>query len=122
MIDMDYDSIPLGEGKTITASHLCSLLTFRLSDSVVVGGTLIEGIGTSQSDLDIYVIGDSPYSISEFPTGRYVEIIDKSEKIIEKSNIGAQVYSTYDYFENSGIHIDVKYITESEVLSVFDGA
>ncbi|GAB0120275.1 hypothetical protein Acid7E03_43470 [Acidisoma sp. 7E03] len=88
--------------------------TFRNpQDSVLLSGTLVEGIGNRFSDLDVYVFCD------EIP--RYASVKSRGHAFVHKSDMNFcqrdddLVLMTMDYYEDSEIHIDVEYWLKSNV-------
>ena len=79
-------------------------------DSILVGGTLIEGMGNKESDLDIYVLTNELPSSNIFDISEYAEVTDSNDEAITDPTADISVYSLYDYIDGSKVHIDIKYI------------
>lgn len=81
-------------------------------DTVVVSGTLIEGIGNAHSDLDGLVLCHARPKISSIPSDAHVSMSDES---YNPNAADAELHNTYDFYGDSGIHVDFDYILFSEV-------
>lgn len=89
----------------ISVSDILSVIDYDDDNLVMIGGSLMDGFGSSTSDLDIYVISEFPQSIESFPTARHHRFVEEN---------GA-IRSTTDYMECSGTIIDTQYLTFDEV-------
>lgn len=65
----------------------------------VIAGTLVEGIGTPHSDLDIYVFSDTIRPKDNVSPHNYLE------------NENGNIYHFYDYWGDENYAVDVKYFT-----------
>ncbi len=78
------------------------------SDIIVVSGTLLEGIGNSHSDIDVYVITEYLSPVEEIGKHNYVG----SEKGL--------VRQFYDYLPEGNFGLDVEFYTVPEIHALFD--
>lgn len=114
------DGIQILDGSvTIPVEYLLNKSYLAEDDIVLVSGTLIEGMGNIHSDLDIYVICNKRPDINDHDIGEHVAITNKADELITPQT-GGQIFSTYDYFGDDGLHIDIKYITKDEIRTIFD--
>ncbi|MEP4710256.1 MAG: hypothetical protein ABJ007_10135 [Pseudophaeobacter sp.] len=81
-------------------------------DTVVVSGTLIEGIGNSHSDLDGLVLCNQRPKIATIASDAHVSMSDEA---YNPNAADAELHNTYDFYGDSGIHVDFDYILFSEV-------
>lgn len=81
-------------------------------DLVVVSGSLIEGIGTTESDFDIYVICPRRFTYGSRPIGSHNWIADRDQREITEDR--TEVFRVHDYLE-SHFHVDVCYFTFDEI-------
>ena len=50
----------------------------------------------------------------------HVTVCDESDEVLTPDQGDAEVGSTYDYYGDSGLHVDVKYITYAEISGIFE--
>ncbi|MYG26093.1 MAG: hypothetical protein F4213_08720 [Boseongicola sp. SB0677_bin_26] len=114
-------SIPILNGSIrIPESYVFDRVHAEPEEVVLVSGTLIEGIGNIHSDLDIYVIVNELPLASSFDIASHVTVCDENDEILTPDQGDTEVGSTYDYYGDSGLHVDVKYITYAEVSRIFE--
>jgi hypothetical protein len=78
---------------------------FAENDVVVVTGTLIEGIGTPHSDIDVYVICDKLPTSDQIPQGTHMATRDPQGRVTQ----------IFDYLDDHGLAIDIEYWTKDTV-------
>lgn len=78
---------------------------FAEKDVVVVTGTLIEGIGTPHSDIDVYVICDKLPTSDQIPQGTHMATRDPEGRVTQ----------IFDYLDDHGLAIDIEYWTKGTV-------
>lgn len=82
----------------VTTESLLSAIDPKPGNVVLAAGTLIEGIGTPDSDLDLYVFCD------QLPVAKN----DNKHNYAEEH--GGRLYHFYDYVGNDGYALDAKYM------------
>ena len=77
-------------------------------DIVIMSGTLVEGIGSKHSDIDVYVIGDKLPPVGH--TGDHSFIIEYEGRL----------RTAVDYIREDGFAYDVEYYTRAEIQEMKD--
>ena len=90
----------------LSVAEIIERATPRAGDTVVVSGTLIEGIGNRHSDIDVYVIGDT------LPERQHMG--KHNHAAVEAGMMRAY----YDYIGEDGFGFDVEYFTWKEIDAV----
>jgi hypothetical protein len=109
----------LNDGIRIPIDYILDLCKPEPNDIVLVGGTLIEGMGNDESDLDIYVIVESYPIANKFNFSMYAEITGKDDTVVYESDSREDVHSLYEYYLDTKIHLDITFITLPEVQNLF---
>jgi len=88
-------------------------------DAAIVGGSLIEGIGNINSDIDVYVITKRLRREREVDLHRHFRVFDTDRSILTGSNPNADVYLIHTIVPGERIKVDIEYRTwqEAEELS-----
>lgn len=114
--DCNFDI--LGGRQRISSGELMRFLHVAECDTVVLGGTLVEGIGNEMSDLDINVLakerprfGSVRASKHAFCHTREMDMCSSPEE---------EVFMTMDYYPNTDIHIDIEYWLFSEIVNIIE--
>ncbi|MBA3774280.1 MAG: hypothetical protein H0X13_17870 [Ramlibacter sp.] len=79
-------------------------LFFAENDLVLIGGSLMDGFGSSTSDLDIYVLSDVPKKLGDFPAHQHHRHVSKDGILI----------SVTDYMASTGTIVDSQYRTKEQ--------
>jgi hypothetical protein len=88
------------------------------SDSIlIVSGTLIEGVGTTYSDIDCIVLCNERPKADDVKPSEHALVTDINYHFLTKNE---DVHNTTDFYGESGIHIDTDYITYSEVERIIE--
>ncbi|WP_241494437.1 hypothetical protein [Pseudomonas asplenii] len=82
---------------------------------MVVSGSLIEGIGTIHSDIDCIVLCEKRPTAREVEKSEHALVTDINYRYIASDE---DVHNTTDFYGDTSIHIDVDYITFSEVYEI----
>jgi len=86
----------------IACAELLSFGHHVENDIVILGGSIVEGLGNIQSDFDVYVICESLPTASDCKHS-YVDSAD------------GKIRSSYDYLSYGSLGVDYEYITWAEV-------
>lgn len=87
----------------------------RSNDAAFVSGSLIEGIGNINSDLDVYVITDQLLRERDIDRRRHFRVFDPARSILTGSNPDAEVFLIHTVIPGERIKIDIEYRTWTEV-------
>lgn len=85
-------------------------------DTVIVSGTLVEGIGNHQSDLDVYVICDQISTYGEIK--EYGHSMYHNPDMMHCQNDTELVRRTLDYIPGDPTHLEVEYWMFDEVATL----
>lgn len=83
-------------------------LYFRKNDIVLIAGSLIDGFGSSTSDLDVYVISEHRPKIEDFPAHKHHRYVSEN----------GELFSVTDYMASTGMIVDVQYRTIEHLRSL----
>lgn len=108
----------LGGSVVVPHDYVFDRVRAAEGDIVLVSGTLIEGIGNIHSDLDIYILVEALPKAGQFDIESHVAVCDLDDEVLNSEDKDVEVGSTYDYFGDAGLHVDVKYITYAEVYDM----
>lgn len=87
------------------------------NDRVILSGTLIEGIGNRQSDLDIYVLTDKIHTFGDL--GVFGHSMCHNKKMMHCTKNDEVVRRTLDYYGDYPMHVEVEYWTYQELEELF---
>jgi hypothetical protein len=90
----------------------------RPGDAVIVGGSLIEGIGNINSDVDVYVITDRLRRESEVDLHRHFRVFDTDRSILTGSDPNADVYLLHTVVPGERIKVDIEYRTWEDLAAL----
>tara|TARA_R110002110_G_scaffold98919_4_gene253019 strand:+ start:2366 stop:3517 length:1152 start_codon:yes stop_codon:yes gene_type:complete len=90
------------------------------NDIVLIGGSLIEGIGNVLSDLDVIVISERPLERHRLNESEFGCVGDENEKQIPDNQ--STVKFLFSYFQNKKTAIDFRYYLPSEIDSLITRA
>jgi hypothetical protein len=93
-------------GIELSAMDLLARATCPRNSTVIVSGSLLEGLGNTHSDVDIYVFSSELPKVSEIGKRNYF----KAE--------GDCVRQVFDALDNEGLCFDVEYYLESELNTI----
>ena len=99
----------------IPIKYLIERTLLKETSTLIISGSLIEGIGTPHSDIDCIVICDERPSASDIEFYKHALITDANYRYITGSE---DVHNTTDFFGDSSIHIDADYITYDELEKI----
>ncbi len=99
--------------KTITKQEIVNLVHIPGRGQVVVSGTLVEGIGNHQSDLDVYVICDRLNSFGDIRGCGHSMFHNPDMMHCREDH--EFVRRTLDYIPGDPTHLEVEYWTFEEV-------
>lgn len=88
-------------------------------DIVIVGGTLIEGIGNRYSDIDVYVITRELREGASIDLSRHHRVISTNREIIRSGMDQHPVLLIHTVIPGSHVKIDVEFKTFDDVSSLF---
>jgi hypothetical protein len=99
----------------IPKSHLHRRAQLEEGSVLIVSGTLIEGIGTSHSDIDCIVLCDDRPRANDIRANEHALVTDINYHFLTSNE---EVHNTTDFYGESGLHIDTDYITFAEVSEI----
>jgi hypothetical protein len=88
-------------------------------DIVIVGGTLVEGIGNRYSDIDVYVITRELREGAAVDLSRHHRVISTNREIIRSSTDCRRVLLIHTLIPGSHVKIDVEFKTFDELTALF---
>lgn len=88
-------------------------------DIVIVGGTLVEGIGNRYSDIDVYVITRELREGASIDLSRHHRVISVNREIIRNSADNRRVLLIHTVIPGSLVKIDVEFKSVDELASLF---
>jgi hypothetical protein len=97
---------------TIPKKYLRDRVCLDMADILIVSGTLIEGIGTVHSDIDCIVLCDERPKASDVESSQHALVTDINYHYLTEDE---EVHNTTDFYGSTSLHIDIDYITFSEV-------
>lgn len=92
-------------------------------DEILIAGTLVEGIGTPLSDIDIYVISDKRQPLGSVRTRHhYINANEPDYQSLPTTSgpRGGDLHETFDYLDGSQVACNVEYWTFDEVASLVE--
>jgi hypothetical protein len=102
--------IPLGEIRNKIYSSA--------DDCIVIAGTIIEGIGNSLSDFDVYVIGNDKPSFAEIKASEHHWVYAGDDNSSVTTDSTGKVHQIFDYIGAENYAWDTEYWTAGEVGSL----
>jgi len=81
---------------------------------IILGGSLIEGIGSIYSDLDVCVISEINPEINKFDISLHSN--KYSAHNARKTSNKRRCWSTHDYFSDNGMQLDIEYVELNDIL------
>jgi hypothetical protein len=119
----DFPSLRLLDQLGITVSELLDLAHASSSDDILIAGSLVEGIGTPFSDVDIYVIGEEKPSLARPEARRhhYVNAHKPSYEPLPRVEVyDGELHETFEYLRENTVACNVEYWTHNEVRALVD--
>jgi len=90
---------------TLEFEEVLRNLHFGEDDIVLIGGSLMDGYGSSTSDFDIYVISDESPKVEQFPAQRHHRYVSQQGVLT----------SVTDYMPSTGRILDTQYRTKGQI-------
>ncbi|MFF7109034.1 hypothetical protein [Pseudomonas sichuanensis] len=116
--NIDKESISILNGTiTIPKQYLRDRAHIEDGSTLLVSGTLIEGIGTTHSDIDCIVLCDKRPTAYDFRETQHALVTDINYHYLTRND---EVHNTTDFYDHSGLHIDTDYITFAEVELIIE--
>ena len=118
MDDQNIDIVPILNGKlNLDIAQILSDIHVEPGDIVVLGGTLIEGIGNPLSDLDLYVLTPERRKFGAIKDHNHAFYHRPGFDLCDDDD--DEVFLTMNYYEGS-IHVDVEYWSFEELEEIVD--
>ena len=92
----------------------------RKNDALILGGSLIEGIGNRNSDVDAYVLTKSLRKVHEVEFDSHFRIFSPRQKILKKDNADEEVYLIHTVLPGHKIKVDIEFKQWDEAFAIFD--
>lgn len=90
------------------------------NDALIVGGSLIEGIGNINSDVDVYVLTDRLRTAKDIDLGQHFRAFDRDRKILDQDRPDQEVYLIHTVIPGTRIKVDIEYRTWADVHALSD--
>ncbi|VVQ33716.1 hypothetical protein PS943_03446 [Pseudomonas fluorescens] len=100
---------------SIPKNYLRDRVFLESTSILVVSGSLIEGIGTIHSDIDCIVLCDERPKANDVKATEHALVTDIDYHFITQDE---GVHNTTDFYGDTSIHIDVDYITFTEMTEI----
>jgi len=100
---------------TIPLDYLRSRCTLESTSTLIASGSLIEGIGTIHSDIDCIVLCEARPKANDVTASNHALVTDINYHYLRQNS---EVHNTTDFYGTSGLHIDIDYITYTEVHEI----
>ncbi|WP_232252205.1 hypothetical protein [Pseudomonas frederiksbergensis] len=111
------NEISILDGKILIPKDYLRKRAFLESTStLIVSGSLIEGIGTIHSDIDCIILCEQRPKANNIENCEHALVTDINYHYITEDE---EVYNTTNFYGNTSIHIDADYITFSELEEIF---
>ncbi|WP_236177843.1 MULTISPECIES: hypothetical protein [Pseudomonas] len=111
------NNITILDGKlSLPKSYLLDKAYLEHTSTLIVSGSLIEGIGTIHSDIDCIVICEKRPKAKNMEHIGHAFVTDINYRHITKDE---EVHNTTDFYGDTSIHIDADYVTYSEIDNIF---
>ena len=92
----------------------------QADDAVFVGGSLIEGIGNINSDVDVYVVTRRLRRVREIIALRHFRVFDPDRAILTDAKPNGEVFLIHTVIPGERIKVDIEYRTWGEVEAMAD--
>jgi hypothetical protein len=92
----------------------------QANDAAFAGGSLIEGIGNVNSDVDVYVITDRLRREREIDARRHFRAFDTERSILTGASPDAEVFLVHTVIPGERIKVDIEYRTWAEIHAMAD--
>lgn len=89
-------------------------------DCIVVAGTIIEGIGNSLSDFDVYVIGADRPNLTKIRSDEHHWVYAGHDNNSVTTDSSGKLFQIFDYIGPHNYAWDTEYWTFDEVVSLFE--
>lgn len=89
-------------------------------DALVVGGSLIEGIGNRNSDIDVYVLTDELRRAGELKFDDHFRVFSPQRNILTPQDADEEVYLVHTVLPGQRIKVDIEYKTWDVVEAIAD--
>ncbi len=110
-----------GGASEFDLDYLLSKTPHSKDDAIIVAGSLVEGNGNSQSDIDVYVIGERKPNMANVDTSKHHWVYTGDDPgSITSSGKDGLLFQIFDYIEPGNLAWDVEYWTFEEVQKLFD--
>lgn len=107
----------LNNTTNVSLNEICKCAYTKDNDMIILGGTLIEGIGNELSDLDVYVIVTRLLTRKDIDLSKHPSAADLERKIIVSDS--QEIFKIFDYCRDSGFAIDTEYWSIDQVQCLF---
>ena len=104
--------------KNLDTAIIVDMAHFKGECLIFASGTLVEGIGNYQSDLDVYVLCDELNTYGEIKN--FGHSMCQNSEMMHCQRDDEYVRRTLDYFPGSPTHCEIEYWTHGEVEKLLD--
>lgn len=87
----------------------------REGDAAFVGGSLIEGIGNSMSDVDVHVVTDELRQERDIALSRHYRVLSTDRSILTGTTPAADVFLIHTVVPSTHIKVDIEYRSKAEI-------
>ncbi|MEP3296583.1 MAG: nucleotidyltransferase domain-containing protein [Pseudophaeobacter sp.] len=106
-------ALPLGKGgsRVFDLRDILQEAYLKPGDTAFVGGSLVEGVGNSYSDIDVHVLVDRPLMSQEIDIDSHYRVLSPSRSILQDGDVDQEVFLIHTLVPETHIKVDVEYRT-----------
>lgn len=115
------DKISLLGGKVLLdRDFVVANAYLRSDDAIIVGGSLLEGVGNFNSDVDAYVLTDRLRRRNEIRLDSHFRVFGPDRSILGPSDEKSEVFLVHTMIPGERIKLDIEYRTWAELSEIAD--
>lgn len=110
----------MGERLSVPVDFILAACYARDEDTILVAGSLVDGIGNQYSDIDVYVLTPTLRQSKDIDIGRHHRVIDIDRTVIRAGDGEKTVRLIHTVLPNSGVKVDIELCQWQEVDVILD--
>jgi hypothetical protein len=84
-------------------------------DAAFAGGSCVEGLGSGDADVDVYVVRDSRLTVAQIDVGRYGRVVGRGGVQLTAQDRGSEICRLHAVVPGTSIKLDIHYRTWDEL-------